>query len=59
MKQFDRSASYHGYIMVEGSTYDGDYENVEISATPYSTLDVFTNWYFRIIDFTKNAFLRN
>lgn len=60
MKQFDRSASYHGYIMVEGTSYDGDYENVEIvGESPYATLDIFSNWYFRIIDFNKNAFLRN
>lgn len=60
MKQFDKSAPYHLMIMVEGSSYDGSTENLErLGESPYSTFDVFTNWYFRIIDFTKNAYANN
>lgn len=60
MEQFDRSASYHLMIMVEGSTFDGSYENLEyLGGSPRATRDVFTNLYFRILDFTKNAFVRN
>ena len=60
MKQFDRSAPYHLMVMVEGSTFDGSYENLEyLGESPRATRDIFTNHYFRILDFTKSAFVRN
>lgn len=60
MKQFDRSASCHLMVMVEGSRFDGSYENLEyLGESPHATRDIFSNHYFRILDFTKNAFVRD
>lgn len=60
MKQFDRSASCHLMVMVEGSRFDGSYENLEyLGESPRATRDIFSNHYFRILDFTKNAFVRD
>lgn len=60
MKQFDRSAHYHVWIMIEGteSNFNGTYENLQVVSAPRATRDVFTNMYFRIVDFTKNAFVK-
>lgn len=60
MKQFNRSAPFHLEVMVEGSTFDGSSENLEyLGESPGAARDIFSYHYFRILDFTKNAFVRN